>query len=998
MLEIAADAKVWKPLLELITSCTDEAVVFFEPRGITARNMNRERTAAYELFYPADGFLEYRCDKPLYAVVRENDVKRALKQKGKLTLTLDKDWLRLGNELVGPLLLTEENLLLYKRSRWLDKLPELKRENEAELDATIFSKWLHYADKAGGEYVGFSWVENLRIVATGAWGEVWIEMPAVRARVTKPSASIFRPAYILQFFPPSAITKNSYVIVDTEAKDDTIMWFTAGSWAPAGVSFRFAVAPTVESEETKKRIFGPKPKIETVARFRMKTENAKAMFDLFFSNVDKPVVQITEEGLLARNMGAICTTMAQLEVPRIAFEEYEVKKVKFVELTRDDRIRYMLRIAELLGTDAEINVTEEEVFFDRVLIGHSTDRRLDREVTAKLDSYVKLDPAQYFFKLPKEIGKAHMTEVFCVGFSYDPSWDAPNIIYYGPSGEVLDERVISGEYEVKERLANCYRLEYVQQFFPPSVKIKEAELWMSGFLFPLRIRYSPFSGAEFTAYIAAYVDPAYEYVKKRNWLKPLTEGAVIQALREAAIPPTRDRLKIMLENRFYHVEGDKLDKILKDLLNRKIVVSRTAGYLTVFTLADKPLTLKPLTEEVILEAIKRKCEEWGTDAISSSELETVLGVEYDIMDLDRILYSLYTKGLLGKKMDRKGPYAADPRGFWYIKEPEPEKVVERAEEVKKLKELTEEAVLSVIAEMHEAVKDNVKLSDVVEKLKDQEYDTTKLDEILSRLKAEGKVEMLADGRVWTAEFARKIREAPPPLPKGYVRVHFKRDMVRYIGIDRKYYGPFKACQVAVIEEKFAQVFAKHGYVEILEQSEVQGTKKSGGGWEEELADLVEIARKESLEEFLNNIRFTRTRPYSRIAAICREEYITLEDVCSKGPSEPRYSEIGELYSYARPWCGKKEVTIYRGGSEIKPGDWVALEREYAEGHGTPVYELKVPLSDVVWAGTDVKEWFYIPKRLQGLFKSSEEFWRACRSEQKPKTWEEAKKRYERWKV
>jgi len=997
MLEIAADAKVWKPLFELITSCTNEAVVLFEPKGITARNMNAERTAAYELFFPADGFLEYRCDKPLYAVVYEDYAKRALKQKGKLTLTVDKGWLQLGNELVGPLLLTEENLLLYKRSRWLDKLPELKRENEAELDATMFSKWLYYADKVGSDYVGFNWEENLRIVATGAWGEVWIEMPAVRARVTKPSASIFRPTYTLQFFPPSAVTKNSYVIVDTEAKDDTIMWFTAGSWAPAGVSFRFAVAPTVETEEIKKRIRNPKPRIETVARFRMKTENAKAMFDLLFSNVEKPVVQITEGGLLARNMDVSNTTLAQLEVPRIAFEEYEVRKVVPVELTSSQRIKYMLRIAELLGIDAEINVTEEAVFFDRVLIGHSTDRRLDREVVAKLDSYVKLDPAQYFFKIPKEVGQA----LFCVGFSYDPSWDAPNIIYYGPRGKVLDERAISGEYDVKERLANSYMLEYVQQFFPPSVKIKEAEFWMSGFLSPLRIRYSPFSGARFTAYIAAYTDPAYEYVKKRNWLKPLTEEAIIEVLKEATTPPTGDRLRVMLENRFYHVEGDKLDKILKDLLNRGIVVRRTAGYLTVFTLADKPITLKPLTEEVVLETIKRKCEEWRTDAISSSELETVLGVEYDIMDLDGILYSLYTKGILGKKMDRKGPYAVDPRGFWYIKEPEPEKVVERAEEVKKLKELTEEAVLSVIAELHEAVKDNVKLSDVVEKLKDKEYDTTKLDEVISKLKAEGKVEMLADGRIWTAEFARKIREAPPPLPKGYVRVHFKRDMVRYIGIDRKYYGPFKACQVAVIEEKFAQVFAKHGYVEILEQGAVQGSegsKKSEGGWEEELADLVEIARKESLEEFLNNIRFTRTRPYSRIAAICREEYITLEDVCSKGPSEPRYSEMGVLYSYARPWCGKKEVTIYRGGSEIRPGDWVALEKEYAESHGTPVYELKVPLSDVVWAETDVKEWFYIPKRLQGLFKSPEEFWRACRSEQKPKTWEEAKKRYERWKV
>jgi 8-oxo-dGTP pyrophosphatase MutT (NUDIX family) len=146
----------------------------------------------------------------------------------------------------------------------------------------------------------------------------------------------------------------------------------------------------------------------------------------------------------------------------------------------------------------------------------------------------------------------------------------------------------------------------------------------------------------------------------------------------------------------------------------------------------------------------------------------------------------------------------------------------------------------------------------------------------------------------------------------------------------------------------------------------------------EIEDLAEVARRESLEELTYNVQVKRTRPYSRIAAICRERFVTLEEVCSKGPREPPYTEIGTLYSYARPFC-RKVVTVYRGGSEIRPGDWVALEREYAEAHGTPVYELKVPASDVVWAGTDVKEWFYIPKRIQGLFSSVEEFWRAAKS-------------------
>ena len=59
------------------------------------------------------------------------------------------------------------------------------------------------------------------------------------------------------------------------------------------------------------------------------------------------------------------------------------------------------------------------------------------------------------------------------------------------------------------------------------------------------------------------------------------------------------------------------------------------------------------------------------------------------------------------------------------------------------------------------------------------------------------------------------------------------------------------------------------------------------------------------------------------------------------------------------------VTIYRsvpvGISEIRPGDWVALSRGYTERHGRGVILSKrVPARHVVWAGTDMNEWFYTP--------------------------------------
>ena len=57
---------------------------------------------------------------------------------------------------------------------------------------------------------------------------------------------------------------------------------------------------------------------------------------------------------------------------------------------------------------------------------------------------------------------------------------------------------------------------------------------------------------------------------------------------------------------------------------------------------------------------------------------------------------------------------------------------------------------------------------------------------------------------------------------------------------------------------------------------------------------------------------------------------------------------------------------------IVPGDWVAIERSYAEDHGSGGYgdvgskivELDVEAADVTWAGTDANEWIYSPRDLR----------------------------------
>ena len=63
------------------------------------------------------------------------------------------------------------------------------------------------------------------------------------------------------------------------------------------------------------------------------------------------------------------------------------------------------------------------------------------------------------------------------------------------------------------------------------------------------------------------------------------------------------------------------------------------------------------------------------------------------------------------------------------------------------------------------------------------------------------------------------------------------------------------------------------------------------------------------------------------------------------------------------------MTIYRGVGPkdpfktIRPGDWVTLKKSWAKQHGgAKVLKRVVNAYDIVWAGTDMNEWFYSPRR------------------------------------
>ena len=77
--------------------------------------------------------------------------------------------------------------------------------------------------------------------------------------------------------------------------------------------------------------------------------------------------------------------------------------------------------------------------------------------------------------------------------------------------------------------------------------------------------------------------------------------------------------------------------------------------------------------------------------------------------------------------------------------------------------------------------------------------------------------------------------------------------------------------------------------------------------------------------------------------------------------------------YVPKQASQQVVTIYRGApstvenATIRPGDWVSLDKAYAEQHGTgemgssKVISIEVPADHVAWAGTDMNEWFYAPR-------------------------------------
>lgn len=85
-------------------------------------------------------------------------------------------------------------------------------------------------------------------------------------------------------------------------------------------------------------------------------------------------------------------------------------------------------------------------------------------------------------------------------------------------------------------------------------------------------------------------------------------------------------------------------------------------------------------------------------------------------------------------------------------------------------------------------------------------------------------------------------------------------------------------------------------------------------------------------------------------------------------------QLKKIPVYGAAISSFKMVTIYRGCplevNEIRPGDWVALSPSYAQSHEKTGHVIKkrVPAEDVAWAGTDMNEYYYVPRKLNEVRK------------------------------
>lgn len=89
-------------------------------------------------------------------------------------------------------------------------------------------------------------------------------------------------------------------------------------------------------------------------------------------------------------------------------------------------------------------------------------------------------------------------------------------------------------------------------------------------------------------------------------------------------------------------------------------------------------------------------------------------------------------------------------------------------------------------------------------------------------------------------------------------------------------------------------------------------------------------------------------------------------------ADPDYRVAGGTAArgFVEDLSSRSTIDVFRAtppGTHIRPGDWVAIDSEYARRHlrgdSTLLVSTTIALDDLLWAGTDENEFFFAPKEL-----------------------------------
>ncbi|MDH5481697.1 MAG: hypothetical protein OEY22_02295 [Candidatus Bathyarchaeota archaeon] len=545
-------------------------------------------------------------------------------------------------------------------------------------------------------------------------------------------------------------------------------------------------------------------------------------FDLLFTNTDEAVVKFTAGGLVARNMDSERITAYTLSAPPQSFYFYRIDKEAFGILSNRSKVKGVIRALRATGANrAVIKRKDNKIMLAETEIGEFEEEKTDfdaPEFKIDLPNRIAFDGRP----LKRFLAQARKAGADAVGFAWTLA--KREAVASAFNEEVwLAFKDLFG-LEIVQDAGAGYKIHLVEQFLPPTIFLRKGWpvvriLGARAYRMPLGIEYQ-FGTVSFKAYVAPNYDDSARFLEKLRLLKALTKEDILrQVEKKAPTAVSSGEIEEALAKEGYEIA--KVEEMLRQLVKEGKLNIREAGWKKLYFLPERPPVLKPLTEDVVLTAIRDFLEAADTDAVGCSELESFLAREYLTEPLHNMLLGLKAKGLVESKpwpTRRPGGYAVDMRGYWTIKPTEPKEAVEKAEEIKRLKPLTRDNVLSVLTELNKEFRKEVIIQTIERKLEEDGYSIEGLNDILVGLQKEGIVEFGPGGRWWVKQVVEELeRVKPPAVPTGYARVRFLRDMVRFIGTDRKVYGPFRAHEEAVIPTQHAEIFEKHRYIEVIEQ-------------------------------------------------------------------------------------------------------------------------------------------------------------------------------------